>query len=217
MDQTRIELLKMLNVIVEGAITIASILLPILVHKAIRIAQSKANLMKNEELKAETNRTLDDLDDKINTNIINAEKTLKPTILAAIADGKVDKTELKNLNGVVLDQVLNQLSADVLGILKQRTNDISGYISSRIEKNLDELKNAPGDAVQHTIIPEVKSTEKTTDTTATTEIKGTTQTTSTDQQPSGEVAPNINVAGPQATNNEVNSTEAGPQNQTITQ
>jgi hypothetical protein len=207
MDQVRIELLNMLNVVVNGAITIASILLPILVHKAILIAKSKANLMKNEELKAETIKTMDDLDDKINTNIINAEKTLKPTILAAIADGVVDKTELKNLNGVVLDQVLKQLSTDVLSVLKQRTNDISGYISSRIEKNLDDLKNAPGDAVQHTIIPEVKKVQED----ASDNIVGTMP------QPDKIANPDTNSTGPQSGTNEINSPEAGPQNPTIAQ
>lgn len=145
---------NVLNTIVEavvsGALTIASVYVPILISKVVKVANSKASLIKNEEAQAIVTNAIDRIDDLITTNIISAENTLKPKILEAIKDGKIDKSELEELSKIVKENVLKQISEDVNEVLNTTVSDTSSYLENRIEKILAELKNSAGNVVTHT-------------------------------------------------------------------
>ena len=145
---------NVLNTIVEavvsGALTIASVYVPILISKVVKVANSKASLIKNEESQANDTNAIDRIDDLITTNIISAENTLKPKILEAIKDGKIDKSELEELSKIVKENVLKQISEDVNEVLNTTVSDTSSYLENRIEKILAELKNSAGNVVTHT-------------------------------------------------------------------
>ena len=143
---------SIVQTIIGGALSIASVYISIYVAKAIEVSKIKASLIKNEEAKAIINSTIDRVDDLIATNIISVENTLKPQILEAIKDGKVDNSELEGLSIVVKKNVLKQMSEDTCGVLNATLSDVHGYIENRIERILAELKDAKGNVVTHTII-----------------------------------------------------------------
>ena len=143
---------SIVQTIIGGALSIASVYISIYVAKAIEVSKIKASLIKNEEAKAIINSTIDRVDDLIATNIISVENTLKPQILEAIKDGKVDNSELEELSIVVKKNVLKQMSEDTCEVLNATLSDVHGYIENRIERILAELKDAKGNVVTHTII-----------------------------------------------------------------
>jgi hypothetical protein len=153
------QLINILQVIIGGALAIASAFLPVLIHKAVAIANAKVQKIKNEQAREFLDNTLSRVDDLIITNIVSAENTLKPTILQAIADGKVDKTELNSLSALVKENVLNQMSKQAIEIFNSSLSDANGYLTNRIEKILAELKSSPGTEVNKTVIVEPKVEE----------------------------------------------------------
>lgn len=142
----------LIQTVIGGALTIASIYLPIYIAKAVEVAKSKASLMKNEEAKKIITNAIDRADDLITTNIVAAENTLKPKILEAIKDGKVDKSELAELSVLVKENVLKQMSEDTCEVLNATLADTNSYLENRIEKILAELKNAEGTVVSYTTL-----------------------------------------------------------------
>jgi hypothetical protein len=146
------QLINILQLIIGGALAIASAFLPVLIHKAVAIANAKVQKIKNEQAREFLDNTLFKVDDLITTNIVSAENTLKPTILQAIADGKVDKNELNSLSTVVKENVLNQMSKQATEIFISSLSDANSYLTNRIEKILAELKSSPGTEVNKTVI-----------------------------------------------------------------
>lgn len=141
-----------IQTIIGGALTIASIYLPIFMAKAVEMAKSKTLLIKNEETKKVISNAINRIDDLITTNIIAVENTLKPKILEAIKDGKVDKKELNELSVIVKQNVLKQINTDTSEILNAVLSDTNSYLENRIEKILAELKNAEGSVVSYTAL-----------------------------------------------------------------
>ena len=154
MEQLQAQAIGLLQVIIGGIFSIAGIYATIYINKGIALAKAKANTIQDEQLKALTNDTLCKVDDLLETNIIAAENTMKPAILQAIADGKVDKTELNSLATIVKETTLNQLGKGAVKILNESLGDTNSYIENRIEKILAELKSAPGTEVNKTVIVE---------------------------------------------------------------
>jgi hypothetical protein len=154
------------NQIINELIIIAGIMSPLMValkklwkSKLKEYFSTKINSISNEDLRNAAQAAYDTLKDLIPQEITNAEITLKPAILQAIADGKVDKNELCTLNGIVKDKVLSQLTEDAKNALKSKIPDINSYLKSRIEDVLSALKLDPTSVVSKTVIPEVNTEE----------------------------------------------------------
>jgi|GEM_PF-3804744 hypothetical protein len=125
---------------------------------AIDYARTKASLIKDEKSRKLFTNALDDAERLIKTNIASAETTLKPKILAAIADGKVDKSELSSLATVVNENVLKQLGTQSVDVLNKNLGDTNSYLQNWSEDILAKLKNDPSSIVSKTIIPDVSTT-----------------------------------------------------------
>ena len=143
---------EILQTLVTGVISLAGILTTIYVNKAIELVKLKAQAVKDEQAKKILTNALNNVDELICTNIVAVENTLKPQILEAIKDGKIDKSELNNLSLVVKENVINQMGQQTNTIINEALSDVNSYLESRIEKILADLKNSDSNAVNYTTI-----------------------------------------------------------------
>ena len=143
---------EILQTLVAGVISLAGILTTIYVNKAIELVKLKAQAVKDEQAKKILTNALNNVDELICTNIVAVENTLKPQILEAIKDWKIDKSELNNLSLVVKENVINQMGQQTNTIINEALSDVNSYLESRIEKILADLKNSDSNAVNYTTI-----------------------------------------------------------------
>jgi Ribonuclease G/E len=134
-------LTQLLSVILTGAITIASAYMTVFVAKATEKAKLESKKIEDERQRRMLQDALDKLDSLLKTNIIALENTIKKEMLEAIADGKIEKDELKTLAVKVKENVLIQLGNDSMDILCSSIGDVNGYLEARVEELLVQIKN----------------------------------------------------------------------------
>ena len=132
--------IQLLGIVIGGLLAIASAYMTLFVAKATQKAKVETEKLKDERQRKIINTTLKKVDELLRTNIIALENTVKKDMLVLIADGKIEKEELKKLAQNVKKNVLNQLGEDSLAILNDTLGDVSGYLDVRIEEKLAEIK-----------------------------------------------------------------------------
>ena len=132
--------IQLLGIVIGGLLAIASAYMTLFVAKATQKAKVETEKLKDERQRKIINTTLNKVDELLRTNIIALENTVKKDMLVLIADGKIEKEELKKLAQNVKKNVLNQLGEDSLAILNDTLGDVSGYLDVRIEEKLAEIK-----------------------------------------------------------------------------
>lgn len=134
-------LIQLLSVILMGAITIASAYMTVFVAKATEKAKLESKKIEDERQRRMLQDALDNIDSLLKTNIIALENTTKKEMLEAIADGKIEKDELKTLAVKVKENVLIQLGNDSIDILCSSMGDVNSYLEARVEELLVQIKN----------------------------------------------------------------------------
>ena len=134
-------LIQLLSVILMGAITIASAYITVFVAKATEKAKLESKKIEDERQRGILQDALDKVDSLLKTNIIALENTIKKEMLEAIADGKIEKDELKTLAVKVKENVLIQLGNDSIDILCSSMGDVNGYLEAKVEELLVQIKN----------------------------------------------------------------------------
>lgn len=132
--------IQLLGIVIGGLLTIASAYMTLFVAKVTQKAKVETEKLNDERQRKIVNATLNKVDELLRTNIIALENTVKKDMLVLIADGKIEKEELKNLAQNVKENVLNQLGEDSLAILNDTLGDVNGYLEVRIEEKLAEIK-----------------------------------------------------------------------------
>lgn len=132
---------QLLGVVLSGLIAIAGAYMTLFVAKVTQKASLEVLKLKDERQQTILSNTLSKVDDLLKTNIVALEETTKKVMLQAIEDGKIEKSELKQLAEEVKTNVLNQLGEGSLAVLNQSLGDTSGYIEARLEEVLTEVKN----------------------------------------------------------------------------
>ena len=132
---------QLLGIVIGGILAIASAYMTLFVAKATQKAKIETEKLNDERQRRIVNATLDKVDELLKTNIIALENTVKKDMLELIADGKIEKDELKKLAKNVKENVLNQLGEDSLAILNDTLGDVNGYLEARIEEKLVEIKS----------------------------------------------------------------------------
>ena len=132
--------IQLLGIIIGGLLAIASAYMTLFVAKATQRAKIETEKLNDERQKAIVDATLDKVDELLKTNIIALENTVKKDMLELIADGKIEKEELKKLAENVKINVINQLGEGSMAILNETLGDINGYLEVRIEEKLAEIK-----------------------------------------------------------------------------
>ena len=133
--------IQLLGIIIGGLLAIASAYMTLFVAKATQRAKVETEKLNDERQRKIVNATLDKVDELLKTNIIALENTVKKDMLELIADGKIEKDELKKLAKDVKENVLNQLGEDSLAVLNNTLGDVNGYLEARIEEKLVEVKS----------------------------------------------------------------------------
>ena len=133
-------MIKLLEIVISGALAIASVYATLYVTKATQKAKVEIAKLKDEQAKELLNASLDRVDTLLKTNIIAMENTLKKELAKGVEDGKIEKEELNKLAFAVKENVLNQLGEDTVMILNNGLNDLNGYIEARLEQVLVEVK-----------------------------------------------------------------------------
>ena len=132
--------IQLLGIIIGGLLAIASAYMTLFVAKATQRAKIETEKLNDERQKAIVDATLDKVDELLRTNIIALENTVKKDMLELIADGKIEKEELKKLAENVKINVINQLGEGSMAILNESLGDVNGYLEVRIEEKLAEIK-----------------------------------------------------------------------------
>ena len=132
--------IQLLGIVIGGLLAIASAYMTLFVAKATQRAKIETEKLNDERQKAIVDATLDRVDELLKTNIIALENTVKKDMLELIADGKIEKEELKKLAENVKINVINQLGEGSMAILNETLGDVNGYLEVRIEEKLAEIK-----------------------------------------------------------------------------
>lgn len=131
---------QLLGVIIGGCLAIATAYAGLLIARATQKIKLEIEKLNDETQKKIFNDALDRVDSLLQTNIIAMENTVKKDMLASIADGKIEKAELKTLANNVKNNVLKQLGDDSLEVLNNSLGDVNGYLEVKIEEILAQIK-----------------------------------------------------------------------------
>ena len=131
---------QLLGVIIGGCLAIVTAYAGLLIARATQKIKLEIEKLNDETQKKIFNDALDRVDSLLQTNIVAMENTVKKDMLASIADGKIEKAELKTLADNVKNNVLKQLSDDSLAVLNNSLGDVNGYLEVKIEEILAQIK-----------------------------------------------------------------------------
>ena len=131
---------QLLGVIIGGCLAIATAYAGLLIARATQKIKLEIEKLNDETQKKIFNDALDRVDNLLQTNIVAMENTVKKDMLASIADGKIEKAELKTLADNVKNNVLKQLGDDSLAVLNDSLGDVNGYLEVKIEEILAQIK-----------------------------------------------------------------------------
>ena len=132
--------IQLLGVIIGGCLAIATAYAGLLIARATQKIKLEIEKLNDETQKKIFNDALDRVDSLLQTNIVAMENTVKKDMLASIADGKIEKAELKTLANNVKNNVLKQLGDDSLAVLNNSLGDVNGYLEVKIEEILTQIK-----------------------------------------------------------------------------
>ena len=132
--------IQLLGVIIGGCLAIATAYAGLLIARATQKIKLEIEKLNDETQKKIFNDALDRIDSLLQTNIVAMENTVKKDMLASIADGKIEKAELKTLANNVKNNVLKQLGDDSLAVLNNSLGDVNGYLEVKIEEILAQIK-----------------------------------------------------------------------------
>ena len=133
-------IIQLLGIIIGGCLAIASAYAGLLIARVTQKIKLEIERLNDETQKKILDDTLDRVNNLLQTNIIAMENTVKKDMLDAIADGKIEKAELKTLADNVKNNVLKQLGNDSLEVLNNSLGDVNGYLEVKIEEILAQIK-----------------------------------------------------------------------------
>ena len=146
------QLIGLIQIIIGGLLSIASIYAIIFIQKYTAIAKEKLNAIQDKNAKEKLDVAIDRLNSLLVTNIVNAETTLKNELIKGIQDGNLTKEDFASLKESVTNKVINQLGQDSTELITNEVGDLKDYVNVKLEETLAELKEDQNSIVKHTII-----------------------------------------------------------------
>lgn len=143
------QLIQLIQIIIGGCLSIASIYAVILINKYTNIAKEKLNSIQDKNAKEKLNVAMDRLNSLLVTNITNIENTLKKTLIEASKDNKLTKEDFDLLKNNVAENVISQLSNDTTDIISKEVGDINDFVNVKLEEVLANLKADPNSSVEY--------------------------------------------------------------------
>lgn len=143
------QLIQLIQIIIGGCLSIASIYAVILINKYTNIAKEKLNSIQDKNAKEKLNVAMDRLNSLLVTNITNTENTLKKTLIEASKDNKLTKEDFDLLKNNVAENVISQLSNDTTDIISKEVGDINDFVNIKLEEVLANLKADSNSSVEY--------------------------------------------------------------------
>ena len=143
------QLIQLIQIIIGGCLSIASIYAVILINKYTNIAKEKLNSIQDKNAKEKLNVAMDRLNSLLVTNITNIENTLKKTLIEASKDNKLTKEDFDLLKNNVAENVISQLSNDTTDIISKEVGDINDFVNIKLEEVLANLKADSNSSVEY--------------------------------------------------------------------
>lgn len=132
--------IQLLGIIIGGCLAVVTAYAGLLIARATQKIKLEIENLNDETQKKIFNDALDRVNSLLQTNIVAMENTVKKDMLDSIADGKIEKAELKTLADNVKNNVLKQLGDDSLVVLNDSLGDVNGYLEVKIEEILAQIK-----------------------------------------------------------------------------
>ena len=143
------QLIQLIQIIIGGCLSIASIYAVILINKYTNIAKENLNSIQDKNAKEKLNVAMDRLNSLLVTNITNIENTLKKTLIEASKDNKLTKEDFDLLKNNVAENVISQLSNDTTDIISKEVGDINDFVNIKLEEVLANLKADSNSSVEY--------------------------------------------------------------------
>ena len=143
------QLIQLIQIIIGGCLSIASVYAVILINKYTNIAKEKLNSIQDKNAKEKLNVAMNRLNSLLVTNITNTENTLKKTLIEASKDNKLTKEDFDLLKNNVAENVISQLSNDTTDIISKEVGDINDFVNVKLEEVLANLKADPNSSVEY--------------------------------------------------------------------
>lgn len=123
-----------------GLLSLAIAYLTYYIALANKNIKAKTASIKDEATRNTIDKVLDVLTNLVDVNVESAQDTIVKELKSTTVDGKLDVDDAKNVLGIVKGKILAQLSDSSKQALGTIIDDLEGYIESKIEVSLKELK-----------------------------------------------------------------------------
>ena len=141
MEQILQALLSALTTVAVVAIGVGAKYLCSLLQKLGEKSDAETSKIKDEQVQALVNGTLDKVQSLVEEAIHLSEGTLVKEIKEATEDGKLTLEEGKTVLEETARTVYSNLTPEAIKLLEGSYNDIMGLIQAKVQKTFDELKS----------------------------------------------------------------------------
>lgn len=142
--------------VLVSLITLAGGYLVLYIRKATQRLKAETSKIEDENTRKLINDSIDRLTDIVNTNVVKAQETTIKELQLASADGVIDRDELKKVGLAVKEDVLSQMSDQLLDAVQLQIKDVGAYVEGLIEQQLLVVKNQSSVNVVNTTESESK-------------------------------------------------------------
>lgn len=134
--------------VLVSLITLAGGYLVLYIRKATQRLKVETSKIEDEASRKLVDDAINRLTDIVNTNVVKAQETTIKELQLASADGVIDRDELKKVGLAVKEDVLSQMSDQLLDTVELQIKDVGSYVEGLIEKQLLVVKNQSPVAIQ---------------------------------------------------------------------
>lgn len=142
----------LINGLMVGLLSLGVGYLTYYIALASKNIKAKTASIKDEQTRNTIDKVLDVLTNLIDINVESAQNTIVKELKQTTVDGKLDVDDAKNVLSIVKGKVIAQLSDSGKQALSTIINDLEGYIESKIEVSLKNLKAKDGVTDATTIV-----------------------------------------------------------------
>ena len=130
----------LINGLMVGLLSLGIGYLTYYVALASKNIKAKTASIEDEQTRNTIDKNLDVLTNLIDINVESAQDTIVKELKQTTIDGKLNVDDAKNVLSIVKGKILAQLSDSGKQALSTIINDLEGYVESKIEVSLKNLK-----------------------------------------------------------------------------
>ena len=112
------------------------------INKLSQQVKAKIDATQSERESALINSAIDRVTYLAQNTVLCIEQELVGDIKQAISEGTMDRTALLALKDKAVDNVVSQLTPEIINALSTQTTDIEGYIADLVSAQVYEIRNS---------------------------------------------------------------------------